>query len=96
LFQGCGVVEFSSGEAAQKAITELSDRPLLGRPVFIREVAHQEIQLDGDHNQLISKLFVNRIVKLILVMDINLKGLSTLAQPLVVVVVPDVNCLSQV
>ncbi|OAV87003.1 hypothetical protein PTTG_05122 [Puccinia triticina 1-1 BBBD Race 1] len=35
--KGCGVVEFSTGEAAQKAITELSDRPLLGRPVFIRE-----------------------------------------------------------
>lgn len=35
--KGCGVVEFSTGEGAQKAITELSDRPLLGRPVFIRE-----------------------------------------------------------
>ncbi|PLW05650.1 hypothetical protein PCANC_13860 [Puccinia coronata f. sp. avenae] len=35
--KGCGVVEFSSEEAAQKAIAELSDRTLLGRPVFIRE-----------------------------------------------------------
>ncbi|KAA1116255.1 hypothetical protein PGT21_006622 [Puccinia graminis f. sp. tritici] len=58
--KGCGVVEFSTGEAAQKAITELSDRPLLGRPVFIREVGHQEIQLDRDQIELISNLFVNR------------------------------------
>ncbi|MBW0475713.1 hypothetical protein O181_015428 [Austropuccinia psidii MF-1] len=35
--KGCGVVEYSSGEGAQKAIAELSDKPLLGRPVFIRE-----------------------------------------------------------
>ncbi|KAG0145024.1 hypothetical protein CROQUDRAFT_716317 [Cronartium quercuum f. sp. fusiforme G11] len=35
--KGCGVVEFSSAEGAQKAIAELSDRPLFGRPVFVRE-----------------------------------------------------------
>ncbi|KNZ63751.1 hypothetical protein VP01_1105g2 [Puccinia sorghi] len=35
--KGCGVVEFSTEEAARKAITELSDRPLFGRPVFVRE-----------------------------------------------------------
>jgi len=35
--KGCGVVEFSTEEAARKAIAELSDRPLLGRPVFVRE-----------------------------------------------------------
>ena len=37
--KGCGVVEFSQPEEAQRAIRELSDTPLLGRPVFIREVS---------------------------------------------------------
>lgn len=32
------VVEFSAPEEAQKAIRELSDQTLLGRPLFIREV----------------------------------------------------------
>ncbi|KAJ4476103.1 hypothetical protein C8J55DRAFT_517489 [Lentinula edodes] len=35
--KGCGIVEFSSTEAAQCAIRELSEMPLLGRPVYIRE-----------------------------------------------------------
>lgn len=32
------IVEFASLEDAQRAIRELSEQPLLGRPVFIREV----------------------------------------------------------
>lgn len=32
------IVEYSTPEEAQRAIKELSDTPLLGRPVFIREV----------------------------------------------------------
>lgn len=36
--QGCGVVEFAAPDEAQKAIKELNDTPLMGRPVFIREV----------------------------------------------------------
>ena len=32
------IVEFASQEDAQRAIRELSEVPLLGRPVFIREV----------------------------------------------------------
>lgn len=32
------IVEFGSQEDAQRAIRELSEVPLLGRPVFIREV----------------------------------------------------------
>lgn len=32
------VVEFSKPEEAQRAIRELSDQQLLGRPIFIREV----------------------------------------------------------
>ena len=32
------IVEFASQEDAQRAIRELSEQPLLGRPVFIREV----------------------------------------------------------
>lgn len=35
--KGCGVVEFSAPEEAQKAIRDLSDKTLLGRPLFIRE-----------------------------------------------------------
>ncbi|GAA5856004.1 hypothetical protein JCM9279_003371, partial [Rhodotorula babjevae] len=35
--KGCGVVEFSQPEEAQRAIRELNDQQLLGRPVFIRE-----------------------------------------------------------
>ena len=37
-YQFCSVVEFSQPEEAQKAIRDLSDQQLLGRPVFIREV----------------------------------------------------------
>lgn len=33
------IVEFASPEDAQRAIRELSEQPLLGRPVFIREVS---------------------------------------------------------
>jgi hypothetical protein len=32
------IVEFASLEDSQRAIRELSEQPLLGRPVFIREV----------------------------------------------------------
>lgn len=32
------IVEFASQEDSQRAIRELSEMPLLGRPVFIREV----------------------------------------------------------
>ncbi|KAJ7785340.1 hypothetical protein DFH07DRAFT_976156 [Mycena maculata] len=35
--KGCGIVEFASHEDAQRAVRELSEIPLLGRPVFLRE-----------------------------------------------------------
>ncbi|KAG8849121.1 hypothetical protein FRB96_000907 [Tulasnella sp. 330] len=35
--KGCGIVEFHTYEEAQRAIKELSETLLLGRPVFIRE-----------------------------------------------------------
>jgi hypothetical protein len=35
------IVEFASQEDSQRAIRELSEQPLLGRPVFIREVRLQ-------------------------------------------------------
>lgn len=38
LRQSCSIIEFASREDAQRAINEFSDKPLLGRPVFIREV----------------------------------------------------------
>lgn len=40
--KGCGIVEFSSQEDAQRAIKELSEVTLLGRPVFIREDRESE------------------------------------------------------
>ncbi|KAI0296292.1 hypothetical protein B0F90DRAFT_1747081 [Multifurca ochricompacta] len=40
--KGCGIVEFGSLEDAQRAIRELSEQALLGRPVFIREDRENE------------------------------------------------------
>ncbi|KAF8957855.1 hypothetical protein BDZ97DRAFT_1844401 [Flammula alnicola] len=40
--KGCGIVEFASSEDSQRAIRELSEQPLLGRPVFIREDRENE------------------------------------------------------
>ncbi|KAI0760605.1 RNA-binding domain-containing protein [Fomes fomentarius] len=40
--KGCGIVEFASTEDAQRAIRELSEQLLLGRPVFIREDREHE------------------------------------------------------
>ncbi|KAF8840580.1 RNA-binding domain-containing protein [Paxillus ammoniavirescens] len=40
--KGCGIVEFASPEDAQRAVRELSEVPLLGRPVFIREDRENE------------------------------------------------------
>jgi RNA recognition motif-containing protein len=40
--KGCGIVEFASQEDSQRAIRELSEQSLLGRPVFIREDRENE------------------------------------------------------
>ncbi|KAI0782047.1 RNA-binding domain-containing protein [Abortiporus biennis] len=40
--KGCGIVEFGNPEDAQRSIRELSEQPLLGRPVFIREDRENE------------------------------------------------------
>lgn len=40
--KGCGLVEFASQEDSQRAIRELAEQPLLGRPVFIREDRENE------------------------------------------------------
>lgn len=40
--KGCGIVEFASPEDAQRAIRELSEVAMLGRPVFIREDRENE------------------------------------------------------
>ena len=37
-FVSVSIVEFASQEDSHRAIRELSEQPLLGRPVFIREV----------------------------------------------------------
>jgi len=40
--KGCGVVEYSTREEAQKAIAELNEQSLLGRQLFIREDREEE------------------------------------------------------
>lgn len=40
-FSTNSIVEYGSPEEAQRAIKELSDTPLMGRPVFIREVGNR-------------------------------------------------------
>ncbi|KAI9062104.1 RNA-binding domain-containing protein [Trametes sanguinea] len=40
--KGCGIVEYANPEDAQRAIRELSEQLLLGRPVFIREDRENE------------------------------------------------------
>jgi len=35
--KGCGIVEFSSAEGAQRAILTLNDTELMGRQIFVRE-----------------------------------------------------------
>lgn len=40
------LVEFANREDAQRAIRELTEQPLIGRPVFIREVSFTDASLD--------------------------------------------------
>ncbi|OAV99605.1 hypothetical protein PTTG_25225 [Puccinia triticina 1-1 BBBD Race 1] len=40
--KGCGVVEFSSRQDAERAVKELNDTPLFGRQVFVREDREEE------------------------------------------------------
>jgi len=40
--KGCGVVEFSTREEAERAVKELNDTPLLGRQIFVREDREEE------------------------------------------------------
>ena len=35
--KGCGLVEYSAPEEAQRAIQELNDTELMGRMIFVRE-----------------------------------------------------------
>lgn len=42
------IVEFASQEDSQRAIRELSETPLLGRPVFIREVRSIPDQFENE------------------------------------------------
>eukprot|EP00283_Hemiselmis_rufescens_P003452 CAMPEP_0173420996 /NCGR_PEP_ID=MMETSP1357-20121228/2264_1 /TAXON_ID=77926 /ORGANISM="Hemiselmis rufescens, Strain PCC563" /LENGTH=59 /DNA_ID=CAMNT_0014383853 /DNA_START=24 /DNA_END=200 /DNA_ORIENTATION=- len=39
--KGCGLVEYSSPDQAQRAIAELNDTELMGRMVFVREDREQ-------------------------------------------------------
>ena len=48
------IVEFASQEDSQRAIRELSEQFLLGRPVFIREVSPYSYLKLSNFNQLLS------------------------------------------
>lgn len=49
------IVEFSTREEALRAITELNERQLMGRPVYLREVS---LNLSGD----ISRMHLHFVV----------------------------------
>ena len=38
MFKSCRIVEFATREEAERAVTELNEGQLMGRPVFLREV----------------------------------------------------------
>jgi len=37
--QGCGIVEYATKDEAQNAINTLSNRSLMGRLIYVREVS---------------------------------------------------------
>jgi RNA recognition motif-containing protein len=37
--QGCGIVEYSTKDEAQNAINTMSNRNLMGRLIYVREVS---------------------------------------------------------
>lgn len=39
--QGCGIVEYSTKEEAQHAIATMSNRNLMGRLIYVREVRNR-------------------------------------------------------
>ncbi|KAJ3013514.1 hypothetical protein HKX48_005716 [Thoreauomyces humboldtii] len=45
--KGCGIVEYASPEQATRAIKELCEKELMGRPVFIREDRETEVKTEG-------------------------------------------------
>ncbi|CDZ97834.1 rna-binding domain-containing protein [Phaffia rhodozyma] len=49
--KGCGIVEFTNREDAVKALTEFTDKPLLGRPIFVREDREQEARFGAPPSQ---------------------------------------------
>lgn len=41
--QGCGIVEYSTKDEAQNAINTMSNRNLMGRLIYVREVSATSI-----------------------------------------------------
>jgi RNA recognition motif-containing protein len=41
--KGCGIVEYETAEMAQKAIHDMSNKNLMGRLIYVREVRLQQI-----------------------------------------------------
>ena len=44
---GCGIVEFSTPQEAQQAMTDLNDTEFMGRQVFIREDREEGVAKEG-------------------------------------------------
>lgn len=47
--QGCGIVEYSTKEEAQTAINTMSNRNLMGRLIYVREVRQPRLHLPEHH-----------------------------------------------
>lgn len=43
--QGCGIVEYATRDQAQTAINTLSNSPLMGRLIYVREVGSFDTSL---------------------------------------------------
>jgi RNA recognition motif-containing protein len=48
--QGCGIVEYSTKDEAQNAINTMSNRNLMGRLIYVREVSQNSSLATLKHN----------------------------------------------
>jgi RNA recognition motif-containing protein len=48
--QGCGIVEYSTKDEAQNAINTMSNRNLMGRLIYVREVSQNRSLATHKHS----------------------------------------------
>lgn len=51
--QGCGIVEYSTKEEAQNAINMMSNKNLMGRLIYVREVSNSSLTMLNPSNTFI-------------------------------------------